>query len=191
MRRAAAPISPACGPGAGKPRRAQESLKEVTDLAVGLHEMKTLMGQVTCKVAQLLLLAQAPQEAAAMFAQHLATFGKRRGRAAELFQHTRWLAEQHIMFARVLADAMQGGLAGSASLHPGTHLFRAAELLLQRFKALELGSVQGGLETAQWLEVGRPHRPTSVTARELELAVATEKMEKNLAVSRKVFRDGL
>ena len=57
----------------------------------------------------------------------------------------------------------------------------ASELLMQRFKTLELGSSSGSFETAQYLEIGRQMTPTPMNGRERELAVATEKLERNLS----------
>ena len=60
-------------------------------------------------------------------------------------------------------------------------VIEASELLMQRFKTLELGSSSGSFETAQYLEIGKGSLPTSVSAQKMELAKATEAMEIKLS----------
>ena len=57
---------------------------------------------------------------------------------------------------------------------------QAAEVLLQRFKALEVYSSTGSWDHARHLELTRPDAVSSISTRELELAHATELMENKL-----------
>ena len=55
-----------------------------------------------------------------------------------------------------------------------------AELLLQRFKSLELFSLQGNWNQARHLELTKDHKVTCVSAREQQLAVASELQDRKL-----------
>ena len=57
---------------------------------------------------------------------------------------------------------------------------KAAEMVLQRFKALETFAHEGDWRLAQHLEVSRPAVVSCVSTRELELAKSTMLMEERL-----------
>ena len=77
---------------------------------------------------------------------------------------------------RTLAEGVDAVLSGD--------LCAAAEVLIQRFKAVETRCTKGSWELAQHMELIPPNEVSCVGGKELEMAMQTELMEQKLRRNR-------